>query len=157
VAAEDPHVCLVVAGPDGWGLDAFESAWARARSQDRIARLGYVGAPARADLLAGATALAYPSLEEGFGLPPLEAMTLGVPVVASTDPAIRDVLGEAAAVLVDATDVAAIAAGLRAVLTDDALRARLANAGPARAARYSWPRAARAFVQLYERLAATAV
>jgi len=152
VAAEVPELRLVVVGPDGWGLDAYDAAVRRARAAGRIVRLGYVTPGERADLTAGATALAYPSLDEGFGLPPLEAMTLGVPVVASDAAVLRDVLGDAA-LLVEPTDVGALGAALHQVVTDDALRSRLAGAGPARAAAYPWSRAADSFRELYQRLA----
>jgi len=152
VAAVEPDLRLVVVGPDGWGLERFEAAVRQARAADRIVRLGYVSADTRADLTAGATVLAYPSLDEGFGLPPLEAMASGVPVVASNAAVLRDVLGDAA-LLVDPTDVPALGAALLEAVSDDSLRARLAAAGPVRAAAYPWSRAARSFVELYERLA----
>ena len=80
----DHDLALVVAGPDGWGVEAFDAAVGAARHRDRIRRLGWVDDQARADLLAGARCLAFPSVYEGFGLPPLEAMAAGVPVVCST-------------------------------------------------------------------------
>ena len=83
VAAEVPDVDLVVAGADGWGVDAFEAALRNAARRERIHRLGEVSDRDRDDLLAGAAVLAYPSLYEGFGMPPLEAMSLDVPVVSS--------------------------------------------------------------------------
>ena len=87
---------LVIGGPDGWGVEEFEAACAAAAHGDRITRLGYVDDRQRRDLLAGATVLAYPSIYEGFGHPPLEAMQAGVPVVASSAGALAEVLGDAA-------------------------------------------------------------
>ncbi len=82
VAAESPGLHLVVAGPDGWGRENFVAAVTAARHRDRIRRLDYVSEADRRDLVAGAAVFAYPSLYEGFGHPPLEAMAAGVPVVA---------------------------------------------------------------------------
>jgi len=150
---ESERVRLVVAGPDGWGTTAFEAAVAAARHRSRIVRLGWVDDDTRADLLAGASVLAYPSLYEGFGLPPLEAMSVGVPVVCSDAGPLPEVLGDAAR-LVPASDPVALAGGLAEVLGDDTVRARLAAAGPAHAARYSWDRCVQSISGLYRRILA---
>ncbi|MFM7718123.1 MAG: glycosyltransferase family 4 protein, partial [Actinomycetota bacterium] len=110
--------------------------------RSRLLRVGYVDDADRAALLDGASLLAYPSLEEGFGLPVLEAMAAGVPVLTSDRSALPEVAGDAA-VLVDPTDVDAIGAGLARLLDDDALRARLASAGRERASTFPWSAAAR--------------
>src|SRR5207302_8794942 len=110
-------------GPDGWRADACSAARGKARHRDRIARLGWVDARARADLLAGATVFTYPSLYEGFGLPPLEAMHAGVPVVATDAGALPEVIGGAAR-LVPPGDVEALVETLRSVLDDDMEQAR---------------------------------
>lgn len=151
LAAADRSVHLAVVGPDGWGRDEFERSRAGARHRDRICRLGYVLAVERADLLAGASAFAYPSIYEGFGFPPLEAMAAGIPVVAARAGALPEVLGDAA-LLVDPTDDAGLAVGLERALADDALRARLVVAGRDRSARYTWPAAAGALLDLYRSL-----
>lgn len=101
---------------------------------------------------AGAIAFVYPSLFEGFGLPPLEAMSLGIPVITSNRHALAEVAGEAG-VLVDPTDVGALRDAMRSLLDDPALRARHALAGLARAAEFSWERAARETAVVYERAA----
>lgn len=154
VADHDAEVRLVVAGPDGWGAEAFASAVDATRHRAQITRLGYVDDDARRDLLAGASVLAYPSLDEGFGHPPLEAMLAGVPVVAARAGALPEVLGDAA-LLVDPTSVDALADALTAVLTDPGTATRLTTAGAARAARYSWARATDELVELYRRAAPT--
>lgn len=87
---------LVVAGPRGWGEPAFASAVTASGLGRRVVRLGYLEEADRRALLSGAVALAYPSLYEGFGFPPLEAMAAGVPVVATTAGSLPEVLGEAA-------------------------------------------------------------
>jgi glycosyltransferase involved in cell wall biosynthesis len=152
VAATDPDVALVFAGPDGWDRPAFDQACTDAHHADRVRRLGYVSDAQRADLLAGASAFAYPSLSEGFGFPPLEAMLARVPVVAARSGAIPEVIGEAA-LLVDPHDVDALAAALVTALGDDAVRARLVASGRDRSARYTWARAATEFASMYRALA----
>jgi len=154
-AAQDSALRLVVAGPDGWGTSAFEDAVRHARHGDRVVRLGYVDNAARADLLAGARVLVYPSLDEGFGHPPLEAMRAGVPVVAARAGALPEVLGDAA-MLAEPSSVPALAAALHDAVSDDATRARLVAAGRERGARYTWERATGELVELYRRLASRA-
>lgn len=155
VADEDVEVRLVIAGLEAWGSDALNVAVARARHADRIMRLGYVGNDDRAALLRGATMLAFPSRYEGFGLPPLEAMTVGVPVVATEAGSLPEVLGDAA-LLVPVNDVAALAGALSRALSDGALRGQMVAAGHAQVARYSWDRCAAGLVDLYRRAAAAA-
>jgi glycosyltransferase involved in cell wall biosynthesis len=151
VAADDPSVRLVIGGPDGWGAEAFAEACAAAHHGDRVMRLGYVDVRDRRDLLAGATVLAYPSIYEGFGHPPLEAMLAGVPVVASNAGALVEVLGSAA-LLPDPNDADAIAAALTRALTDRELRAELIRLGHERTDRYTWDRAAGDFTALYQEI-----
>jgi glycosyltransferase involved in cell wall biosynthesis len=153
-ALEHSDTLLVVAGPDGWGTSAFDAAVAATSNPERVRRLGYVSDQQRADLLAGAAALAYPSLDEGFGHPPLEAMAAGVPVVAARAGALPEVTGDAA-VLVDPTDVGAIADALARVLDDDALRAELIARGRVRVDAFPWSRCVGELVTLYHRVAAT--
>jgi glycosyltransferase involved in cell wall biosynthesis len=148
VAADDPSVRLVIGGPDGWGAEAFAEACAAAHHGDRVVRLGYVDVRDRLDLLAGASVLAYPSIYEGFGHPPLEAMLAGVPVVASNAGALVEVLGDAA-LLPDPDDADAIGAALSRALTDTELRAELIQRGYERTRRYTWERAAGDFTALY--------
>jgi glycosyltransferase involved in cell wall biosynthesis len=151
VAAADPDVRLVVAGPDGWDRDRFTTAVERSPHRDRIVRLGYVSAPARRDLLAGATVFAYPSRYEGFGFPPLEAMAAGIPVVAARAGALPEVLGEAAR-FVDPDRDDELAAAIAALLDDATAREDLVSRGRERAARYSWTTTAAAVAALYRSL-----
>lgn len=152
LAARDRDLRLVVAGPDGWGRDALDAAVAAAAHRHRIIRLGWVDQQQRADLLAGATAFAFPSLYEGFGLPPLEAMQAGVPVVATTAGALPEIAGPAAE-LVTPGDADALAAGLRAVLDDAAYRDQLVTRGHEHAARFRWDHTAQQLAALYRGLA----
>ncbi len=151
VARSIADVQLVIAGPDGWGADALRDAIAASPVADRIVRIGWVDAVARADLLAGASVFAYPSIYEGFGMPPLEAMAAGVPVVAAAAGAIPEVVGEAA-VLIPPRDAVELAAALVDVLTDERERQTLITAGTARVAGYSWDTTATALADVYRAL-----
>lgn len=153
LAADDPDVRLVVAGPDGWGVEAYAAAVERATHAARIVRVGFVTEQARGDLLAAASAVAVPSHYEGFGLTAAEAMAAGVPVVASDRGSHPEVVGDAG-VLVPADDVAALADALRRVLDDEELAARLRQAGPARAGALTWERTAQGLVDLWNAAAA---
>jgi len=148
VAAGHDDVALVLAGPPGWGEADLAAAVAGAAARARIVRTGWVEDDLRAALLARASVLAYPSLYEGFGFPPLEAMRAGVPVVATRAGSLPEVLGDAA-VLVEPGDHEALAAALARVLHDDDLRRGLVEAGTARAAGFTWARCALGLEQLY--------
>lgn len=149
--AGDAPVHLVVAGPPGWGVAEFDDAVAACRNRRRIVRPGWVDDAERADLLAGASVLAYPSVYEGFGLPPLEAMAAGIPVVCSDAGPLPEVTGDAA-VLVPARDPSALAAALAHVLSDDATRAAVVATGRDHAAGFRWERCAAAVTALYHRM-----
>jgi glycosyltransferase involved in cell wall biosynthesis len=133
-----PDTILAVAGvrfDEIFGGAGFE------RLPRRVLLLGYVDEADLAALYTGARAFAYPSLYEGFGLPPLEAMACGTPVLAADAGSLPEVSGDAA-VLVEPRDVDAIGDGLVRVLEDEALRARLRERGFDRAKEYSWDRTA---------------
>ena len=139
---------LVVAGPDGWGEPAFAAAVAACGVAQRVVRVGYLQERERRSLLQGAAVLAYPSLYEGFGFPPLEAMAAGVPVVASAAGAVPEVVGDAAE-LVAPGDFEAMAAALARVIDDAGLRSRLIEAGRVRASSFTWESAAASMIDLY--------
>lgn len=153
IAADDPTVHLVIAGADGWGAGDLTTAIDGARNSDRIRRLGWVDDRQRAALLADAAVLAYPSVYEGFGFPPLEAMAAGVPVVATATGSVPEVVGEAA-LTVAAGDTDALAGALEAVLIDAGMASRLADAGRARAAEFTWASCVAGMRQLYSTAAA---
>jgi len=100
-------------------------------------------------LLSGAEVFVFPSLYEGFGLPPLEALACGAPVLCGDTSSLPEVVGDAA-LRVDTRNVAALAGGLAQLLGDAALRQRLRAAGPLRAAHFSWRRTADATMAVYE-------
>ncbi len=150
VADDDPDLQLVIAGPEGWGAQALTDAIVVSRHRDRVVRLGYVDDHARASLLRGASVFAFPSVYEGFGLPPLEAMRAGVPVVATEAGSLPEVLGDGA-LLVPVGDIDALAAALDEAAHDGVTRLRLAEAGRGRALLFSWDRCADGLVALYRR------
>ena len=113
---------------------------------------GFVPHETLAALYRMATVFAFPSLYEGFGLPPLEAMASGTPVVTSNTSSLPEVTG-GAAVLVDPYDVGSIVDGVRRVLTDPSLAAELRRKGPLRAREFSWARSVAQTRQLYELIA----
>nr|WP_283250976.1 glycosyltransferase family 1 protein [Rhabdothermincola salaria] len=148
VAAEQPDIGLVIAGPDGWGADAVATAIAAARHRNRIRRLGWVTDADRDALLAGARVFAYPSLYEGFGLPPLEALAHRTPVLATRAGALPEVLVDAAE-WAQPGDPDDLAAGLFRLLDDDDRCRALVHAGLARLDAFSWERTADGLVTLY--------
>jgi glycosyltransferase involved in cell wall biosynthesis len=152
VAAELTDLHLVVAGPDGWGVDAYDAAVAGATHRDRIVRVGFVDETTRGDLLAGAELLALPSRYEGFGLTAGEALLAGVPVVATAAGAVPEVVGDAGLV-VPVGDAEAFAAAMLRVLTDSQVAVDLRRAGPLRASRFTWAAAVEGIVALWQRAA----
>jgi glycosyltransferase involved in cell wall biosynthesis len=148
LAPDHPELALVLAGPAGWGAAALDRAVDGSPWSNRIVRTGFVADARLAVLLAGAYVLAYPSVYEGFGFPPLQAMAAGVPVVATSVPAVREVVG-GAALLVAPGDAEALAAGLARVLDDGVLWQRLADLGGERARLFTWEESGQRLAALY--------
>jgi alpha-1,3-rhamnosyl/mannosyltransferase len=140
---------LVLAGGLGWGMPDFGERLSRSRHAARITRLGWVSSGRAAALLRGARLLAYPSLYEGFGLPALEAMAEGIPVVASSSSSLPEVVGDAG-LLPDPLDTGAIAFAVERANDDEAFRTRARHRGPERAALFTWERAARETRALFQ-------
>jgi len=144
-----PHA-LVLAGPLGWHHEGLM----RELALEGPGEIAMTGALAAADLDAiyrAADAFVYPSLYEGFGLPVLEAMGRGIPVVASTTSALPEVTGDAA-LGVNPRSVREIAAAIASLVGDVALAERLAAGGRLQAERFSWDRTARMTLEVYERV-----
>ena len=139
---------LAVVGPAGWGdVDPQALAIRAGLPAERLRLIGRVADPDLAALYSAATAVVAPSRAEGFGLPVLEAMTLGVPVVATRIPALVEVAGGAARLVEpDADD---LRAGIDAVVGDPALRAAMVRAGLVRAADFDWDRTGHRLWTLY--------
>lgn len=149
IAAARSGTALVVAGPDGWGTEAFEQARRGSACPERIVRVSSVSDELRELLLANASAFAYPSIYEGFGFPPLEAMATGVPVVATDTGSLPEVLGDAA-LLVPTRDKHALAEALAAILDDTKLADNLAQRGRERASLFTWQACAAGLADLYQ-------
>jgi len=148
VAAARPGVSLVLAGGRGWGIRAIEAALGAAVHGHRVRMAGYVSEEQKAALLRGAAAVAYPSLEEGFGLPALEALACGAPLVTTTGSAMAEVTGDAA-VLVPPSDIAALAEALEAMVAGGAEVDRRRTLGFDVAARYTWEASAEGHAAVY--------
>lgn len=133
---------LVLAGAAGWQSEGFDEQIAAMGLNRSVCWLGYVPDEELPALLKGALFFCFPSLFEGFGLPVLEAQSYGVPVVTSNNSALPEIAGDAA-LLVDPTDVDAIADAMLRLSQDEALRQRLIEAGYANVKRFSWEKAAR--------------
>ncbi len=144
---------LVLAGSHGYGAERILDRIRRSPVRARIRLTGHVADEALATLYAGAEVLLFPSLEEGFGLPLVEAFSVGLPVVTSNVSALPEVAGGAAA-LIDPLDTDAIAETLGEVLESATLRGELRRKGAARARRFQWRRCAEETWRVYEQLAA---
>ena len=150
LASSEADLWLAIGGGAGWRTRGIEHALATSPAAGRIRRLGYVSDLARSVLLRECAVFAYISLYEGYGLPVVEAMDAGAPVVTSDLSSMPEAAG-GAAVLVDPRNPEAIAHGLRHAL---AAAGELRVAGTARARQLSWDRAARETNAVYERIAA---
>ncbi|MFT4115582.1 glycosyltransferase family 4 protein [Bradyrhizobium sp.] len=140
---------LVIVGAVGWRADVerkmledgrfgyYELSDKRVTYQQKIRRFEYVSLPLLISLIRGARGVVFPSLYEGFGLPVLEAMMLGTPVISSTEGSIPEVAADAA-ILVDPYDVGALTKAIRALARDDDLHAHFSEAGPKRASEFSF-------------------
>ncbi|HWD53654.1 MAG TPA: glycosyltransferase family 1 protein [Acidimicrobiales bacterium] len=137
VASKDPGIALVLAGQRGWGEADLSAAISAARARERIFRTGWIDEVTLTALLHRASLLAYPSIYEGFGFPPLQAMAVGVPVVATSAGSLPEVLGEAAW-LVEPDDEQGLIEGIAHVLDDESVTARLKAAGFERVSKFSW-------------------
>jgi len=137
LAAIHPDLRLVIAGPEGWGSTELTIAVAKCHANDRIIRTGVVDESTKSELLRAATMLVYPSVYEGFGLPPLEAMSVGTPVVTTEVPAITEVCGDGVSA-VPIHDPEAVAKAVDSLLGDDELRRLQVERGRRAAARYDW-------------------
>jgi len=149
VRAQVADVRLVIVGRPLWDVEPLYSQVQKLGLMDDVAFTGYVTSDELVDLYNAADVFAYPSLYEGFGLPVLEAMACGTPVVASNTSSIPEVAGDAA-LLVDPYNEDEIAQSLLAVLDDPALAARLSAAGLRRAGTFSWQQTAAQTAAIYQ-------
>ncbi len=149
-----PATCdlrLVVVGKKGWLYEGFFRRLRELGLEERVLFTGYVPDEDLPALYSAADLFVFPSLYEGFGLPVLEAMACGVPVVCSRTSSLPEVAGDAA-LLVDPTDIRALAAAMERILADQTLRATLRARGLARARCFTWEEAARRTLAVYRGL-----
>ncbi|MGC9357418.1 MAG: glycosyltransferase family 4 protein, partial [Anaerolineae bacterium] len=139
---------LVIIGKRGWLTGEFDAALEASPAREGVLFTGYVADGDLPALYGGATAFVFPSLYEGFGLPPLEAMACGTPVACSNTSSLPEVTGSAA-LSFDPLDVAAIRETLRRISGDVDLQAELRQRGLRRAKQFSWERAARETYSIY--------
>ncbi len=141
---------LVIAGRDGWKTKPVRAAAAASPHAPRIHFPGFIATDDLPALLSAARVFAWPSLYEGFGLPPLEAMACGTPVVTSNVSSLPEVVGDAA-LAVAPDDIEALADAMLRAANDDALRAVLRSKGLGRATEFTWERTAKLTCETYKK------
>jgi glycosyltransferase involved in cell wall biosynthesis len=151
IADRIPDVDLVLAGKEELGTEELRASVASSGVPGRIHLPGFLDRSDAIGLLAMAEAFVFPSLYEGFGLPPLEAMVQGTPAVVAAGGSVPEVVGDAA-LISDPLDVDALASHLVQVVTEPALRAELIERGYARSSEFTWARMARETRAVYETL-----
>jgi alpha-1,3-rhamnosyl/mannosyltransferase len=140
---------LVLAGGKGWRNEQLKERVAKATREGWLRHLGFVEEDVLPALYAGAALFVYPSMYEGFGLPPLEAMASGVPVVVSYASCLPEVCGDAA-LYVDPSDVVGFARVLETILNDPEHRAHLSKKSVARSHLFGWDRCIQGTVSAYQ-------
>jgi glycosyltransferase involved in cell wall biosynthesis len=148
VAPDRPALSLVLAGRPGWGVADVDRSLAQLRSRDRVVRLGYVPDEAVPALLRGAAAAVYPAIEEGFGLPALEAMACGTPLVTTAGTAMAELANDAAA-LVAPGDVDQLTEAIVEVLDGGAVVEGRVRRGLLAAGEYTWSASAVGHIRAY--------
>jgi glycosyltransferase involved in cell wall biosynthesis len=131
----------VIAGKLGWGYQSTLEAIRCSPVRDKICRIGFISHEDKLALISGCHLMVYPSLYEGFGLPVLEAMAMGVPVVTGNTSSLPEVAGAGAA-LIDPTSVEQLVNAIDRVLSDKTFREQLIREAKLQAAKYSWTRTA---------------
>jgi alpha-1,3-rhamnosyl/mannosyltransferase len=149
-----PRMPLVFVGDTGWKSEYLDRELQNLEAQGLVRTIGYVPEKDLPFIYSGATVFAFVSLYEGFGLPPLEAMACGTPVLAANTSAMTEVIADAG-LLVDPYDIDAIASGLTRLLGDEDLRSDLARKGIQRAASFTWDRCVEKTIDVYEQVAGT--
>ncbi len=146
-----PGPQLVLAGGEGWSMNLTQSAIAHHGLADRVCLTGFINDLELRALYSSCRAFIYPSLYEGFGLPPLEAMACGAPVIAGRVAAMQETIA-GAAILVDPLDAAALGRSIVTLLEDGKYRDELVQEGQRRASQFSWTKAAELTYETYQRV-----
>ena len=139
---------LVIAGGQGWLMNDFDSFIKRKGLEDRICLTGYLQDEDLCALYSSCRAFVYPSLYEGFGLPPLEAMACGAPVITSRIPSLMETVGSAAR-LVDPNDIDDLARAIAEMLSEEHVREHYAELGRKHVRKFSWEQTARQTLEVY--------
>lgn len=142
---------LLIAGGQGWKSESIYREWERSEFKDDIKFLGYIDSKDKVYLYNLADVFIYPSFYEGFGLPPLEAMACGLPIITSYAASLPEVAG-GAALMVDPYNINDMAGALAAVLTDEKLKNSLIKRGLEQAKKFSWNKAAREYLEVFNNL-----
>jgi glycosyltransferase involved in cell wall biosynthesis len=142
---------LVLAGGEGWLNDEIEARYQQLSEQYSLIKTGYVSDSDLPPLYAGAEVFVFPTFYEGFGMPPLEAMACGTPVISADNSSLPEVVGDAA-IKVKAEDTAAISKAIERILTDADLAGSLRQKGFAQAKKFSWEKSARVLIELLDSL-----
>ena len=148
VANDIPHD-LILVGPQGWGADIASHMTG---IESRVIRHGFASPEELASLYRGADLFAFPSLAEGFGLPVLEAMSYGTPIVTSMGTATAELVEGGAGVVVDPHDISAIGSAMAEAVSNRVIHGEMAQAALVGAARYSWAKSAAALIDIYQEL-----
>lgn len=148
VRRRHPELKLVIGGKRQWQTGAIDATFRRLDLHEAVHFTGYVDDPDLPALYRAAEAFVFPSLYEGFGLPPLEAMACGTPVITSNTSSLPEVVGDAA-LTIDPYNIEALAAAIERVLTDAALRHDLRQRGFVQAQRFSWQQTAQQTLAVY--------
>jgi glycosyltransferase involved in cell wall biosynthesis len=148
------NIPLILAGKKGWKSEAIFKTISANGLEASVRYLGYISGAEKIGLIRGAQAFVFPSSYEGFGLPVLEALALGTPVLTSNQSSLPEVTGDAAE-LIDPESTEAIAKGIERVLFDEPLRKRLRTQGIEQARKFSWEKVALQTIALYEKIGAT--
>jgi glycosyltransferase involved in cell wall biosynthesis len=151
IQARNTQHAILFVGKRGWLYEGFFRRLRELGLEDRVIFTGYVPDEDLPAIYSAADLFVFPSLYEGFGLPVLEAMACGTPVVCSNTSSLPEVAGDAA-ILVDPTDVRALAAAMERALTDEHLRAEIRARGLGRAGHFTWEKAARGTLEVYLRV-----
>ena len=155
VAGSLPELTLILAGAPGWGMEAIEAAIGSITHRSRVRRVGYIPEDDKAALLRGAAVVAYPSREEGFGLPVLEALACGAPLVTTRGSAMAEVVGDAAR-LFPPGETQELARALEETVSGGPEVEDRRRRGLELAARYTWEACAASHMEVYRSVLAPA-
>jgi len=144
------HYPLVLVGMQGWLTSALNSKIAPLLKSGEVRELGYLSRLELAQIIAGATSLVYPSLYEGFGLPPLEAMACGIPVIASNTSSLPEVVGESG-ILIDPFNTNALANAMHEIIENSSLRQHFSQAAIKRSQQFTWNACASKTILAYKK------